>query len=180
MNRFNDRAMNLEWIFIMTPSRARKSFSKASPYYFWTDQAGLRRGQIQCRSIISRDFRRFSRTRFTRWIFCIFNRRRPLSLCGSALHSCTSPIPPHHVQESFKHRDLLGLNNNSPAAARRIYMCTPAGNWEIGLSDRILLECPKSWCCPASSTRTTVNHCIAAHGDSPSPPTARTVRVLSV
>ena len=35
-------------------------------------------GQIQCRSIISLDFRRFSRTRFTQWIFCIFNRRRPL------------------------------------------------------------------------------------------------------
>ena len=35
-------------------------------------------GQIQCRAIISRDFRRFSRTRFTRWIFCIFHRRRPL------------------------------------------------------------------------------------------------------
>ena len=35
-------------------------------------------GQIQCRAIISRDFRRFSRTRFTRWIFCNFHRRRPL------------------------------------------------------------------------------------------------------
>ena len=34
VNRFNLRAMNLEWIFIMTPSRARKSFSKASPYFF--------------------------------------------------------------------------------------------------------------------------------------------------
>ena len=31
VNRFNGRARNLEWIFIMTPSRARKSFSKASP-----------------------------------------------------------------------------------------------------------------------------------------------------
>ena len=46
--------------------------------FFCTDRAGLRRRQIQCRSIISRDFRRFSWTRFTRWIFCIFNRRRPL------------------------------------------------------------------------------------------------------
>ena len=26
--------MNLEWIFFMTPSRVRKSFSKASPYFF--------------------------------------------------------------------------------------------------------------------------------------------------
>ena len=34
VNRFNGRAMNLEWIFFMTPSRARKSFSKASPYFF--------------------------------------------------------------------------------------------------------------------------------------------------
>ena len=33
-NRFNGRAVNLEWIFIMTPSRARKSFPKASPYFF--------------------------------------------------------------------------------------------------------------------------------------------------
>ena len=32
--------MNLEWIFIMTPSRARKSFSKASPYFCGTDRAG--------------------------------------------------------------------------------------------------------------------------------------------
>ena len=66
VSRFNGRAMNLEWIFIMTPSCGRKSFSKASPYFFCTDRAGLRRGQIQCRSIISHDFRRFSRTRFTR------------------------------------------------------------------------------------------------------------------
>ena len=34
VNRFNGRAMNLEWIFIKTPSHARKSFSKASPYFF--------------------------------------------------------------------------------------------------------------------------------------------------
>ena len=39
VNRFNGRAMNLEWIFIKTPSRARKSFSKASPYFFCKDRA---------------------------------------------------------------------------------------------------------------------------------------------
>ena len=88
VNRFNGRAMNLEWIFIKTPSRARKSFSKASPHFFCTDRTGLRRGQIQCRSNISRDFRRFSRTRFTRWIFCIFNRRRPV-YARMALHCFT-------------------------------------------------------------------------------------------
>ena len=47
-------------------------------FFFCTDRVRLRRGQIQCRSIILRDFRRFSRTRFTRWIFCIFNQRRPV------------------------------------------------------------------------------------------------------
>ena len=120
VNRFNGRAINLEWIFIMTPSHAWKSFVKASPYFFYnifTDQVRLRRGQIQCcwmwlvritswypnfngshfglppseihrmtglppkimwtmtyshRPIISHDFRRFSRTRFTRWIFLHF------------------------------------------------------------------------------------------------------------
>ena len=41
VNRFNGRAMNLEWIFIKTPSRARKSFSKASPYFFCKDRAGF-------------------------------------------------------------------------------------------------------------------------------------------
>ena len=76
VNRFNDRAMDLEWIFIMTPSRVRKSFSKASPYFF------VRTGPVSTGtdSIILRDFRRFSRTRFTRWIFCIFNRRRPVCM----------------------------------------------------------------------------------------------------
>ena len=34
VNRFNGRAMNLEWIFIMTPSRVRKLFSKALRYFF--------------------------------------------------------------------------------------------------------------------------------------------------
>ena len=71
VNRFNGQAMNLEWIFIMTPNRA-KAVLEASPYFFLYGPGRLRRGQIQCRSIISRDFRRFSRTRFTRWIFCIF------------------------------------------------------------------------------------------------------------
>ena len=33
--------MNLEWIFIKTASRARKSFSKASPYFFCEDRAGF-------------------------------------------------------------------------------------------------------------------------------------------
>ena len=32
--RFNGQAMNLEWIFIVTPSRARKPFSKVSPCFF--------------------------------------------------------------------------------------------------------------------------------------------------
>ena len=41
VNRFNGRAMNLEWIFIKTLSRARKSFSKASPYFFCEDRAGF-------------------------------------------------------------------------------------------------------------------------------------------
>ena len=45
--------------------------------FFFARIGPVSTGQIQCRSIISRDFRRFSRTRFTRWIFCIFNRRRP-------------------------------------------------------------------------------------------------------
>ena len=53
VNRFNGRAMNLEWIFIMTPSRARKSFSKASPFFFLLGPGRFRRGEIQCRSIIS-------------------------------------------------------------------------------------------------------------------------------
>ena len=37
VNRFNGRAMNLEWIFIMTTSCSRKSFpnSKALPYFFF-------------------------------------------------------------------------------------------------------------------------------------------------
>ena len=41
VNRFNGRAMNLEWSFIKTASRARKSFSKASPYFFCKDRAGF-------------------------------------------------------------------------------------------------------------------------------------------
>ena len=41
VNWFNGRAMNLEWIFIMIPSRARKSFSKASPYIFLQHLYGL-------------------------------------------------------------------------------------------------------------------------------------------
>ena len=41
VNRFNGRAMNLKWIFIKTPSRARMSFSKASPYFFCKDRAGF-------------------------------------------------------------------------------------------------------------------------------------------
>ena len=36
VNWFNGRAMNLAWIFIMIPSCARTSFSKASPYFFIT------------------------------------------------------------------------------------------------------------------------------------------------
>ena len=54
VNRFNGRAMNLEWIFIITPSHARKSFSKASPH-FLCGPGRLWRGRIQCRSTISRN-----------------------------------------------------------------------------------------------------------------------------
>ena len=53
VNRFNSRAMNLEWIFIMTPSCAQESFSKASPSFFLYWLGRLRRGQIQWSSIIS-------------------------------------------------------------------------------------------------------------------------------
>ena len=53
VNRFNGRAMNLEWIFIMTPSRARKSFSKASPYFFCTDPAGDRFNAVRLFHVIS-------------------------------------------------------------------------------------------------------------------------------
>ena len=57
---------------------ARESRSRRRHQIFLYGPGRLRRGQIQCCSIISRDFRRFSRTRFTQWIFCIFNWRRPL------------------------------------------------------------------------------------------------------
>ena len=63
--------------------RAKVVLEGVAIYIFYnicTDRVRLPRGQIQCRSIISRDFRRFGRTRFARWIFCIFNRRRPLSV----------------------------------------------------------------------------------------------------
>ena len=103
VNRFNDRAMNLKWIFIMTPSRAKVVLDReVSPYFFFMDWAGEGWGQIQCRSIISRDFRRFSRTRFTRWIFCIFNRRRPLCICRLLIlfQSPTSLFDTHtHTQK---------------------------------------------------------------------------------
>ena len=83
VNWFNGQAMNLEWIFIMTPSHAWNHSQRCCHvvvflYYICTEWVRLRRGRIQCRSIISHDFRRFSRTTFTRWIFYIFNRRRPL------------------------------------------------------------------------------------------------------
>ena len=100
VNRFNGRAMNLEWIFIMTPSRALKPFSKTSPYFFLYGPGRLRQGQIQCRLIISRDFRRFSRTRFTRIIFCIFNRRRPL------FHARKPELRPHRLDISISSAQL--------------------------------------------------------------------------
>ena len=57
--------------------RAKVVLEGVAIFFLW-GPGRFRRGQIQCRSIISHDFRRFSRTRFTRWIFCIFNRRRPV------------------------------------------------------------------------------------------------------
>ena len=48
-------AMILEWIFIMTPSRVRKSFSKASPYFFCMDPAGDRFNAVWLFHVISED-----------------------------------------------------------------------------------------------------------------------------
>ena len=46
--------------------RAKVVLEGVAIYFFLYGPGRLRRGQIQCRSIISCDFRRFSRTRFTR------------------------------------------------------------------------------------------------------------------
>ena len=83
--------MNLEWIFIMTPGRVQKLFSKASPYFFYicTERVQLRRGRIQCRSITLRAFRAFSWKTFTRWIFCISNWRHPVWMSQQCECACS-------------------------------------------------------------------------------------------
>ena len=83
-------SMNLEWIFIMTPSRARKPFLKASPYIFlttfvWTEYGydGDRFNAARLFHVLSEESAKKKRvswktSTFTRWISWIFLRRRPL------------------------------------------------------------------------------------------------------